>query len=378
MKRNPFMKYLLSLVGMFLVFCFIACERETIEYPPEEQEPITNDFTLLKACIGKSQSASVALLTDHGFLAGENNKFLKTEDGVTKEVHIHSIGNVEMDVHNNDFDTLKQVFVQWLNEIRNSVAYTKLVRSYFELSTGWENNGLLIFNTPEELINALSTVSPAEGMYATFTGNDIYANEYSLTLYPGLSGVYMQIINSRAGLPDDNPESDLDIADLQKHILICKVDYLTFRYKGYYALNVTDKLNTGNEIPFLADYHAPSDFGSIRLYYRNTNNLLMDGTIVWMGCGALNFPASFRAGEQLDKGLSYPGQNHISYIDNSGTYVNVTDEKDLKHVWQSVSRQKEFQHFYKHSSKKVAVYLYAPSVGIGNPADAYYLVFTEQ
>lgn len=378
MKRNLFMKYLWSLVGMFLVLCFVACEREIIEHTPEVQEPITNDFTLLKACIGRSQSASVALLTEHGFVAGDNDKFLKTEDGITKEMSIHSIGNVEMGVHSQDFDTLKQVFVQWLNEIRNSVAFTKMVRSAYELNNGW-NNGKQYYNTPEELIDALSTVSPAEGMYATFSGNDIYANEYYLTLYPGLSGVYMQIINSRAGQPsDDNPESDLDIADLQKHILICKIDYLTFRYKGYYALNVTDKLNTGDEIPFLADYQSPGDFGGIKLYYRNTNNLLMNGTIVWMGCGALSFPTSFRAGEQLDKGLKYPGQNHISYIDNSGSYVNVTDEKDLKHVWQSVSCQKEFQHFYNHSSKKVAVYLYTPSVGVGNPADAYFLVFTEQ
>lgn len=378
MKRNLFMKYLWPLVGMFLVFCFVACDHETIEYTPEVQEPITNDFTLLKACIGKSQSSAVALLSEHGFVAGDDNKFLKTEGGITKEMSIHSIGNVEMNVHSHDFDTLKQVFVQWLNEIQTSVAFTKLVRSAYELSNGW-NNGKQYFNTPEELIDALSTVSPAAGMYATFSGNDIYANEYYLTLYPGLSGVYMQIINSRVGLPsDDNPESDLDIADIQKHILICKVDYLTFRYKGYYALNVTDKINTGNEIPFMANYQSPCDFGGIKLYYRNTNNLLMDGTIVWSGCGTLNFPTSFRAGEQLDKGLKYPGQNHISYIDNSGSYVNVTDEKDLKQVWQSVSCQKEFQHFYRHSSKKVAVYLYTPSVGVGNPADAYYMVFTEQ
>lgn len=377
MKRNPFTKYILSLVGLVLVLCFVACEHEN-QYTPEEQEPITNDFTLLKACIGKSQSEVSALLTNHDFTSASSDKFLKTVDGVTKEVHIYSIGNVVMDVHNNDFDTLKQVFVQWLNEIRNSVAYTKLVRSSFKIYPGWDGGGYQLFNTPEELINALSTVSPAEGMYATFTGNDIYANEYSLTLYPGLSGVYMQIINSRAGQPDDNLESDLDIADLQKHILICKVDYLTFRYKGYYALNVTDKLNTGNEIPFLADYHAPCDFGSIQLYYRNTNNLLMDGTIVWMGCGALNFPASFRAGEQLGSSISYPGQNRISYINNGGIYETVTNERDLKNVWRSVSCQKEFQHFYRHSSKKVAVYLYTPSVGIGNPADAYYLVFTEQ
>lgn len=384
MKKKAFAQYLPLFVGVFMIFGFVSCDRilpfapGPINNPPEVQEPITNDFTLLKACIGKSQSEASALLTSHGFTAGNDSKYYKTENGVTKEVHIHSIGNVEMNVLNNDFDTLKQVFTQWMNEIRNSMAYTKLVRSFFTLSTGW-GNGYQHFNTPEELINALSTVSPAEGMNASFSGNDNYANQYSLTLYPIFNGVYMQIVNQRVGQPsDDFTESDLGNEDLQKHILISKVDYLTFRYKGFYALNVTDKLNTGNEIPFLAEYQSPGDFGYIKLYYQNINNLLMDGTIVWNGCGALNFPASFRAGLPMSKDLRYPGQSHISFIDDSGTYVNVTDENELQHIWQSVSRQKEFQHYYQHSSKKVAVYLYTPSVGVGNPADAYYLVFTEQ
>ena len=196
---------------------------------------------------------------------------------------------------------------------------------------------------------------------------------------PGLNGVYMQIINHLAGQPsDDFTESDLQQSDLQKHILISKVDYLTFRYKGFYALNVTNKLNTGNEIPFVSEYHAPADFGYIKLFYRNTDNLLMDGSIVWNGCGELNFPNNFRAGLPMDNGLPYPGQSRISFINDGGHYETVTDESELQYIWQSVSQQKEFQHYYGNSSKKVAVYLYTPSVGVGNPADAYYLVFTEQ
>ena len=50
----------------------------------------------------------------------------------------------------------------------------------------------------------------------------------------------------------------------------------------------------------------------------------------------------------------------------------------MKHIWQSVSYQKEFQHYYGNSNKKVAVFLYTPSVGLFNPDAAYYLVFVEQ
>lgn len=388
MRKTSFFQYLPTIVGIFLMFCFAACKPEPvvptpeeptpIEYTPEVQEPVTNDFTMLKACIGKSFSEAAALLADHGFTAGEENTFLKMENGITKEAKIYSPGNVELILRDSAFDVLKQGFTQWMGEIRNSVAYTKLVRSTFSLSAGWYN-GYQYYGTPEELLTALATVSPANGMSASFNGNDIYANQYSLDMMPNLHGVFMQIINSRVGQPlDDFTESDLETADLQKHILISKVDYLTFRYKGFYALNVTDKLNTGNEIPFVAEYREPGDFGYIKLFYRNTNNLLMDGTIIWMGCGELSFPASFRAGRQLNSGMPYPGQTHISFINNEGDYITVTDESELQRIWQTLSKQEEFQHYYGNTHKKVAVYLYTPSVGVGNPADAYYLVYTEQ
>lgn len=379
------------LVWLLLVFGFAGCIIDPIEpshpthtgltpieYTPEVQEPITNDFTLIKACLGKSQSESAALLTHYGFSPTEGNKFVKTENGLTKEATIYSSSNVALALLESDFDLQKQVFSQWMREIRNSVAYTKMVRSSFSLSTGW-NNGYQHFNTPEELLADLAIVPPADGMSASFYGNDIYSNQYYLDMMPGLNGVFMQIINQRIGQPsDDFTESDLENADLQKHILISKVDYLTFRYKGFYALNVTNKLNTGNEIPFVADYRSPGDFGYIKLYYRNTNNLLMDGTIIWAGCGALNFPDSFRAGHRLASGMPYPGQGRIAFINNEGHYTAVTDEYELQCIWQTLSHQQEFRHYYTHSSKRVAVYLYTPSVGVGNPADAYYLVFTER
>lgn len=79
------------LVWLFLMFGFAGCIIDPIEpshpthtgltpieYTPEVQEPITNDFTLLKACIGKTQSEATALLTNHGFSHTEGNKFVKT------------------------------------------------------------------------------------------------------------------------------------------------------------------------------------------------------------------------------------------------------------------------------------------------------------
>lgn len=391
MKKNALKQISPVLVWLLLVFGFAGCIIDPIEpsdpthtgltpieYTPEVQEPITNDFTLIKACLGKSQSESAALLTHYGFSPTEGNKFVKTENGLTKEATIYSSSNVALALLESDFDLQKQVFSQWMREIRNSVAYTKMVRSSFSLSTGW-GNGYQHFSTSEELLTALRTVQPADGMSASFYGNDIYANQYYLDMMPDIGGVCMQILNPRVGQPaDDFTESDLRPTDLQKHILISKVDYLTFRYKGFYALNVTDKLNSGREIPFVANYQSPGDFGYIKLFYRNTNNLLMDGTIIWSGCGELNFPESFRAGQRLSNVLPYPGQSRIAFINEEGHYTTVSDDTELQRIWHTLSRQKEFRHYFGRTSKKIAVYLYTPSVGVGNPADAYYLVFTER
>lgn len=406
MKKNILIPFSPVLVWLFLLFGFAGCivdpiepdgpidpaptdmlsldpfyripgELPPVEYTPEVQEPITNDFTLLKACLGKSMSEIEALLTEHGYTAGSGNTFLKTENGVTKEAYISATNNVSILINNSDFDIQRQIFAQWMNEIQNSVAFTKLVRSSYRFSASYGSEEY--FSTPGELLSAINALSAGNATSASFNGNDIYANEYKISMI-GLYSTSMQIVNQRIGQPsDDFNESDLRPTDLQKHILISKVDYLTYRYKGFYALNVSDKLNTGNEIPFVSEYQSPGDFGYIKLFYRNTNNLLMDGSIIWNGCGELNFPASFRAGQRLNSGMPYPGQGRIAFINNGGRYRTVTDETDLQRIWQSVSRQKEFQHYY-HSKpcKRVAVYLYTPSVGLGDPADAFYLVFTEQ
>ena len=53
------------------------------------------------------------------------------------------------------------------------------------------------------------------------------------------------------------------------------------------------------------------------------------------------------------------------------------DKREQLRIWQSVSKMESFQWFYSRTQKKVAVYLYTPSVGMGDPADWYYLVFVE-
>ena len=376
--------FLLALVATMIAACqqnpasSLPDKPQKIDYPVEVQEAVSNDFTLLKAGILKNQAENATLLTANGFTLVDNT-YVKTRDSITIEAMM-TLGNCYMTAHTKDFNKAKSIFSQWMKEIQQSASYTNLVRSSCHLCVGGEGNRRHVFNNPNDLLAALDTLSCSlENMSASFEGNDIFANQYSLIMFPDLGGVYLQIINQRAEQPSDTfTESDLQEADLHKHILICKVDYLTFRYEGFYALKVSGKQETGKEIPFVAEYEAPNDFGNINLFYGSKNNLLLDGAIIWNGCGKLAFPEQFRAGLPTDAGIAYPGTERVAMITENGQYSPILNEREIKYIWESVSKQKEFQYYFTNSTKKLAIFLYTPSVGLMNPADADYLIFTEQ
>ena len=376
--------FLLALVATMIAACqqnsasLLPDKPQKIDYPVEVQEAVSNDFTLLKAGILKNQAENATLLTANGFTLVDNT-YVKTRDSITIEAMM-TLGNCYMTAHTKDFNKAKSIFTQWMKEIQQSASYTNLVRSSCHLCVGGEGNRRHVFNNPNDLLAALDTLSCSlENMSASFEGNDIFANQYSLIMFPDLGGVYLQIINQRAGQPSDTfTESDLQEADLHKHILICKVDYLTFRYEGFYALKVSGKQETGKEIPFVAEYEEPNDFGNIKLFYGSKNNLLLDGAIIWNGCGKLAFPEQFRAGLPTDAGIAYPGTERVAMITENGQYSPILNEREIKYIWESVSKQKEFQYYFTNSTKKLAIFLYTPSVGLMNPADADYLIFTEQ
>ena len=391
LTNTPLHTFIATAAVAVLLVLFTACPHEPIvptppdpqpiDYTPEVNDPVTNDFTMVKACIGETSSAAATILGQRDFLS-DGEKYTHTENGITKIVSLYptngtNIKQGELYVRDQEMSVMLPIFKQWMQEFRASTPFTKLVRSSYSIS---ENGNAQNFNNYEDFLAAVENIPSSSNANLHFMGNDIYANEYEIYISNGYTKwMELRILNSRIGQPsNDFTQSDLQDSDLHKNILISKVDYLTFRYKGFYALNVQNPVQSGTEIPFLAQYQSPGDFGWIKLYYQNTNNLLMSGGIVWMGCGHLDFPTGFRAGLSANSSLPYPGQGKIAYIDNSGNYQTVSDESDLQHVWQTVSKQQEFRHYYANSHKKVAVYLYTPSVGMGNPADWYYLVFVEQ
>lgn len=400
------LKLSVILLGIAFAFSFSSCER--IKFDQDENAGVRNarnilqeyetdggDFVFLKSLLGRTNQEAVDYITQHGYVESETqNKYEDAEtDSISKILTLYQEGqylqNVALTVKNNDFDTLFAVFKNWLLDMRNSSSYLQLNRTSYEYSIGW-GNGYQNFNSPEELLAALESLPPtSDFINASFAAYDNEAYWYNLSLMGRMNGVYLQIMNERINNPlPEVPTVNLTEEYLDKDILIAKVDYMTFEYGGFYSMNVTNKQNEGNEIPFLADYMSPGDFGYIKLYYRDQSNLLMDGSIIWAGCGELIFPETFVKGNSsntyvpeytMKRGLSFPS-DRISYIDADGSYVQDVDESDndLGYIWHTLSAQEEFMSYYEQTSKKVAVYLYTPSVGVGNPYDAYYMVFVER
>ena len=225
----------------FAALTLVACNQNfgisaPIVSSPEEKDSITNDFTLIKACIGMSQTEAETLLEENGYTVVKNNKYSKTVDGITKELTFdilnNLVGNVSLVAHIDQFETGRPIFVEWMNEIRKSKIFPKLVRTHYELKINYET-GKKSVNTAEDLIAALNAIiSPADDFrYASFDGNDIYANTYSLSLFPELGSVYLQVYNLRVGQPlNEFTQNDLQDNDLHKHILISKIDYLTLLF----------------------------------------------------------------------------------------------------------------------------------------------------
>ena len=91
-----------------------------------------------------------------------------------------------------------------------------------------------------------------------------------------------------------------------------------------------------------------------------------------MGCGNLHFPTSFMELPAQSAGLSSGAQQPLPWN------YDLVDEIMIENVWKTISKQPEFQHYYNKTDKKVAVFLYMPSMGTGNPADWDFFIFVEK
>lgn len=148
-------------------------------------------------------------------------------------------------------------------------------------------------------------------------------------------------------------------------VLLLKVDYTTNTFEGGKELSFNDSTATFN---IEVEYQEPGDFGGIQLYYKELDKKIFDGTIVWNGSGKINFPESFEPASSFEVILT---NDYIFPTEGFENVFNPSQETyDYQTIWgavQSLVKAREF--VLSNPDAKARIFLYTPSVGIGNPEE---------
>lgn len=156
------------------------------------------------------------------------------------------------------------------------------------------------------------------------------------------------------------------INEPKNNLLLLKIDYVTGKFEGAIEQELTGETNL-DSIPIKVNYRAPGDFGDISLNYLPSNQLVFNGSIIWMGKGEISYPQNFRPAnnfKHLDAAISQPDAYRFQVI----FYNLVNNPIDYAKIWNSISKLKIVSE-YLRSNKMIGVFLYTPSVGVGDPAD---------
>lgn len=155
------------------------------------------------------------------------------------------------------------------------------------------------------------------------------------------------------------------------NVLILKVDYNTNQFEGGKELTFAD---TSSTMSITNQYVAAGDFGSIKLKYHELNRLLFDGTLVWAGLGQVNYPQNLISANQFDRVMTTDYVTPVAGFENVFNPNNVI--YNYSSIWASVQGLvKVRQYLNSNPNATVKIFLYTPSLGLGNPAEWDWFIF---
>ncbi|MDW7694453.1 hypothetical protein R9C00_06860 [Flammeovirgaceae bacterium SG7u.111] len=235
-----------------------------------------------------------------------------------------------------------------------NIRFYQTIKDYFQISS---TEGIFLFAPAPTFQKHLLSVGKGETL--TKTKSNMKAN-ISVALIISLIPFLMACPTKDDG--DDTGDNTHSIA-------LLKVDFTTNTFEGGKEIDLSANLTATDSIPLRIDYTAPGDFGSIALYAQPSDQLVFDGTIIWMGKGEMSFPSSFASPEpenfpRLAVPLEQPSASDFQKI-----FDNIEDKEiDYEGIWDSIKHLKIVED-YRASNKRIGLFLYTPSVGIGDPKD---------
>lgn len=163
---------------------------------------------------------------------------------------------------------------------------------------------------------------------------------------------------------------------IPNNVLMLKVDYLTHTFEGGKEFTFPNQTST---FTIQTQYQAPSDFGGIQLYYQELNQQLFNGTIHWMGTGSILFPTNFITASSFIKvetlvPIPLPAAGFQNFFNPDNTIYNYQE------VWNSIAYLQKTGDYGYWQTNTVApkIFLYTPSVGIGDPATWKWIVILKR
>ncbi|GGK49839.1 MULTISPECIES: hypothetical protein [Flavobacteriaceae] len=164
----------------------------------------------------------------------------------------------------------------------------------------------------------------------------------------------------------DKNNDDKDVGS--NNVVLLKVDYLTNTFEGGKVL----KFSESTSFTISSKYNSPGDFGSVALYYEELNKKLFEGTIIWMGLGEMSYPSSMDLPahfSKTDTNVTLPDTEmfkRIMYTENA----YYPDSINYESLWNAINNLRIVSSCRNSNPhEKVQLFLYTPSLGVGDPAD---------
>lgn len=159
-------------------------------------------------------------------------------------------------------------------------------------------------------------------------------------------------------------------------LLLLQVDYVTHTFEGGKVLSIDSELTSIDTIPIIVDYKPAGDFGNISLFYESEDQMIFDGSIIWMGTGERKFPTNFASVDNfstIENSITKPDDSDFQFIHQTYSQTDI----DYQPIWDAISNLKVVED-YLTSHKKIGVFIYAPSVGVGDPNTwDYYVILNK-
>ena len=177
------------------------------------------------------------------------------------------------------------------------------------------------------------------------------------------------ILNS-CDTEDSNTALEMELEDpvVINKVALLQVDFLTYNFEGGTELEFEDNAN----FTITNEYLSPGDFGFIKLYYEEVDQLMFEGSIIWLGRGERSYP------EMMEPSSDFPTEPNefplppeedfeIVAFGDSSNYPNPIPSNLIWEAIDNLTLVKDYRS--ANPAANINLFLYRPSVGIGDPAD---------